>query len=401
MASDQLSALLLLPPPPSASFNEFKAAYEPALLGVCTKLVRELNGANHTAILDIALSLPGLLSPSCRPRTRAFSSLQSLLESIYRLIGIVCVEQGIELDGPGGIDPRVILLDYDSVQTAVTRDNPCDGPIIDLQTLARSGRLWDYIYYPDNQVGQGLATAFSSFYSESRDPNGGSMSAIPDAPNWKAAESLLVMDDNHTSTTHYSVAVGGTFDHFHIGHKLLLTATALVLQPAEDVEAGNVRKITVGVTGEGLLAKKKYAEYLESWDERCMSTGSFLSAIMDFRLPETSAPRIERESGSGPDDKYIQMQMRPDLVFKLVQITDPFGPTVTDKGISALVVSKETRAGGGAVNEERAKKGWESLEVFEVDVLHTGEVPTDDAESFASKISSTDIRRRRMEMATE
>ncbi|OJZ87360.1 hypothetical protein ASPFODRAFT_569715 [Aspergillus luchuensis CBS 106.47] len=401
MASDQLSALLLLPPPPSASFDQFKAAYEPILLGVCTKLVRELNGANHAAILDIALSLPGLLSPSCRPRTRAFSSLQSFLESIYRLIGIVCVEQGIELDGPGGIDARVILLDYDSVQTAVPRDNPCDGPIIDLQTLARSGRLWDSVYYPDNQVGQGLATAFSSFYSESKDPNGGSMSAIPNAPNWKAAESLLVMDDNHISTMHYSVAVGGTFDHFHIGHKLLLTATALVLQPAEDVETGKVRKITVGVTGEGLLAKKKYAEFLESWDERCMSTGSFLSAIMDFRIPENSAPRIERDSGSGSDDKYIQMQMRPDLVFKLVQITDPFGPTITDEEISALVVSKETRAGGGAVNEERAKKGWESLEVFEVDVLHTGEVPTDDAESFASKISSTDIRRRRMEMATE
>ncbi|RAL05980.1 putative pantetheine-phosphate adenylyltransferase [Aspergillus ibericus CBS 121593] len=402
MASDQTSALLLLPPPPSASFDQFKAAYEPILLAVCSKLVQELNGANRTAILDIALSLPGLLSPACRPWTRAFSSLQSFLESIYRLIGIVCVEQNLELDGPGGIDVRVILLDFDSVQSAaVTRDQPRDGPIIDLQTLAQSGRPWDYIYYPDNQVGRNLATAFSSFYSPSKDPNAGSLHAIPEAPNWTAPESLLILEDANKSSTHYSVAVGGTFDHFHIGHKLLLTATALALQPAEDADTGKVRQITVGVTGEGLLAKKKYAEFLESWDERCASTGSFLMAIMDFRRPEASAPRIERASGPGPDGKYIQMQVRPDLVFKLVQITDPFGPTVTDQGIGALVVSRETRAGGAAVNEERAKKGWESLEVFEVDVLHTGEVPTDDVENFASKISSTDIRRRRIEMATK
>ncbi|PWY86027.1 pantetheine-phosphate adenylyltransferase family protein [Aspergillus heteromorphus CBS 117.55] len=400
MASDPTSALLLLPPPPSASFDQFKAAYEPILVAVCSKLAQQLDGANRTAILDIALSLPGLLSPSCQPQTRAFASLQSFLESIYRLIGIVCVELGLELDGPGGITARVILLDFDSVQTAaVTTGHPRDGPIVDLQTLAQSERPWERVYYPDNQVGRNLAAAFSSFQSQTKDPNAGSMHAIPDAPNWSFPDSLLALDDAKEFNAHYSVAVGGTFDHFHIGHKLLVTATALVLQPAEEAEPGRERKITVGVTGEGLLAKKKYAEFLESWDERCETTGAFLLAIMDFRPPDASAPRIERANGPGPDGKYIRMHVRPDLIFQMVQITDPFGPTITDEGISALVVSKETRAGGAAVNEERARKGWEGLEVFEVDVLHTGEVPTDDVENFASKISSTDIRRRRMEMA--
>ncbi|PYH93527.1 pantetheine-phosphate adenylyltransferase family protein [Aspergillus ellipticus CBS 707.79] len=401
MASDPSSALLLLPPPPSASFDQFKAAYEPILVAVCSRLAQQLDGANRTAILDIALSLPGLLSPSCQPRTRAFGSLQTLLESIYRLIGIVCVELKTELDGPGGIDARVVLLDFDSVHSAaVTKGHSREGPIVDLQTLALSERPWERVYYPDSQVGRNLAAAFSSFQSQTKDPSAAPMHAIPDAPNWSLPDSLLVLDDSNEPRTHYSVAVGGTFDHFHIGHKLLVTATALALQPAEGAEKGKERKITVGVTGEGLLAKKKYAEFLESWEERCEITAAFLTAIMDFRLSDASAPRIERANGPGPDGKYIQMHVRPDLIYKMVQITDPFGPTITDEGISALVVSKETRAGGAAVNEERARKGWQSLEVFEVDVLHTGEVPTDDVENFASKISSTDIRRRRMEMAT-
>jgi phosphopantetheine adenylyltransferase len=83
-----------------------------------------------------------------------------------------------------------------------------------------------------------------------------------------------------------------------------------------------------------------------------------------------------------------------------VEIWDPYGPTITEESLTALVVSKETASGGAAVNDERAKKGWKSLAIFEVDVLQTGEV-TDvmDANNFELKISSTDIRRRRMNLA--
>jgi phosphopantetheine adenylyltransferase len=210
----------------------------------------------------------------------------------------------------------------------------------------------------------------------------------------------LIVPEVNAQSSHYSVAVGGTFDHFHIGHKLLLTATALALEPVEEFDPIRERRLTVGVTGDALLKNKKYAEFLESWDDRCQSTSSFLMAIMDFSLPDKSAPRVERVSQPGPNGHYVLMKVRSGLTLKLVQITDPFGPTITDESIDALVVSGETRAGGAAVNEERAKKGWKSLDVFEIDVLHSGEVPTTDGESFASKISSTDIRRRRMEMAS-
>lgn len=49
-------------------------------------------------------------------------------------------------------------------------------------------------------------------------------------------------------TRYSTVALGGTFDYLHLGHQLLLLYGALA---AEET-------IYVGVTGDTLLAKKKY-----------------------------------------------------------------------------------------------------------------------------------------------
>lgn len=406
MASDPISppsasALLLLPPPPSISFDQFTAIYEPILSKVFSDLLKALNGSNRTASLEIALSLPGLQSPSCQPPTRAFSSLQRIVEHVYRLIGMVCIARNIEMEAPGGIDSRVILLDFDSVRNASTLSTnlQCNGPIVDVKTLATSGRLWEDIFYPNTPAGQDLATAFSSFYTPAKNPNGGTLQLIAGTPQWTPGESLIVPEEIIEGALHHSVILGGTFDHFHIGHKLLLTATALVLQPAGTERPGQERIITVGVTGDEMLKNKKYAQFLESWDERCRSTGAFLTSIMDFGPLETNPPRIEQIYKPGPNGRAMIMKIRPGITLKMAQILDPYGPTITEEDLTALVVSKETRSGGAAVNEERAKRGWKQLEVFEVDVIHSGEVPAEGVEDFASKISSTDIRRRRMELA--
>ncbi|KAL6238900.1 hypothetical protein BDW75DRAFT_189700 [Aspergillus navahoensis] len=398
------SALILLPPPPSVSFDQFQAVYDSVLSTVFANLVKALNDSNRTAVLDIALSLPSLQSPLCQPPTRAFASLQRIVEHMYRLVGVISVERKIEMEAPGGIDSRVVLLDFDSVRettATATKSAPVErnGPIVDVKTLASSGRLWDSIYYPDTSVGQDLATAFSSFYTPPKDPNGGVLQPVSGSPQWAPGESLVVSDGSVVSAVHHSVILGGTFDHFHIGHKLLLTATALVLQPAGTAPSGRKRTITIGVTGDEMLKNKKYAQFLESWDERCRSTGAFLTSIMDFGPPEREPAHIEQIYKPGPNGRQMVMKIRPGITLRMVQILDPYGPTITEEDLSALVVSKETRSGGAAVNQERAKRGWKQLEVFEVDVIHSGEVPSGDVEDFASKISSTDIRRRRMELA--
>ncbi|KAL4953646.1 hypothetical protein BDW69DRAFT_164879 [Aspergillus filifer] len=404
MPSDRISppsALLLLPPPPSISFGQFKSSYENTLSTVYSNLLKALNGSKQIASLDIALSIPGFQSPSCQPPTKAFASLQRIVEHTYRLIGLVCVERGIEMEAPGGVDSRVILLDSDSVRNPATIPTTTqrNGPIVDVKMLASSGRLWDSIFYPSTPVGRDLATTFNCFYTLAKDPNGGALQSISGITPWTPGESLVAPGDSVESALHHSVILGGTFDHFHIGHKLLLTATALVLQPAETAQPGQERVIHVGVTGDEMLKNKKYAQFLESWDERCRSTGAFLTSIMDFSPPETRPPHIEQTYNPGPNGRVMAMKIRPGVTLRMAQILDPYGPTITEENISAIIVSKETRSGGAAVNNERAKRGWHQLKVFEVDVIHSGEVPSEDVENFASKISSTDIRRRRMELA--
>ncbi|RMJ24903.1 pantetheine-phosphate adenylyltransferase family protein [Aspergillus sp. HF37] len=391
------SALLLFPPPPSADFERFKYAYEPTLSVVYAKLAKAVSGADHMAVLDIALSIPDLLSLSCQSQGRVIPYLQRFLATLYRLIGTICIEENVALDVPGGVDTRVIFVDYDPAQSPSTpkecRPFSQQGPTLDLQSLASSERRWDSVYYMDNKPGQSLATAFNNYSSASLYP-------LPAVSNWTLSGPGQIPSDDKLHATHCSVAVGGTFDHFHIGHKLLLSAATLALEPIRETGPGSERLLTIGVTVDELLANKKYAECLQDWDERCHSVISFLSAITVFGCPENRAPSIQRVSQPDPNGKYVLVKLGHGLTLKLVPLSDPFGPTVTEEDINTLVVSKETKAGGAAVNAERAKKGWKSLDVFEIDVLSSGNASATDVEkSFESKISSTEIRRRRMNQA--
>jgi cytidyltransferase-like protein len=54
------------------------------------------------------------------------------------------------------------------------------------------------------------------------------------------------------------VCLGGTFDHMHPGHKLLLTQSALLAY----------KRLLIGVTSDCLLKKKAYAAYLEDYETR-------------------------------------------------------------------------------------------------------------------------------------
>ena len=72
-------ALLLLPAASSPSFPSLQAAYGPALSIVVSNISGSIKYTNRTAVLDVAIVTPGLLSLESQPRARSFVYLQRLL----------------------------------------------------------------------------------------------------------------------------------------------------------------------------------------------------------------------------------------------------------------------------------------------------------------------------------
>lgn len=153
--------------------------------------------------------------------------------------------------------------------------------------------------------------------------------------------------------SHRVVAVGGTFDHLHDGHKILLTMSAFFAK----------RELIVGITGQALLVKKEYREAMQSYKVRKSLVEKFLSAV----------------------DSTIKVSF--------YEIQDVCGPTATIEEIDALVVSAESEKGGAFINNERQKKGWHPLFVHRIDVVGGGS----ESDNWQGKLSSTELRRRALE----
>ncbi|OBT74605.1 hypothetical protein VF21_06368 [Pseudogymnoascus sp. 05NY08] len=415
MSTSSAPSLLLLPPPPqSLDRASLKAAYHPALKAA----LADLSSArlHPIAVLDIVVPWPALCGQREKPRSRLFRESQHLLAELYSLISVVCAQRGIELDGPGGIDSRVVLVEYEPPQPPPSQGGGSKlgaaaggGPIIDLQTLALTRRSWNIIFSVDGEQGQQVYHRYSTLANSHSPPLRGQLRTVPGGTGVVAkttSQTTPAPSHQPSAKTHSVVAVGGTFDHLHAGHKLLLTATALMLQPPSANSQPHHRRLIIGITGDELLKNKKYAEQLESWRRREEGVIGFLVPLLSFTLPG-SGEDVTRTSFDEPvvNGRGVSTHLKSaNLTIECVEIQDPFGPTITDEAVSALVVSGETRDGGKAVNDKRAEKGWEALEVFEIDVLDAGEEEGTGGdgggsrtEGFAAKISSTAIRRRRAE----
>jgi pantetheine-phosphate adenylyltransferase len=107
-----------------------------------------------------------------------------------------------------------------------------------------------------------------------------------------------------------------------------------------------------------LLSKKAHREWLQSYDERCGGAVDFMRCVR---------PVLDVESGA---------------------LRDPSAPTQAelDPGMQALVVSRETLAGGEAINRGRVARGFPQLRLVVVGVV--GERPD------GSKLSSSELRER-------
>ncbi len=416
MAQVQPSSLLLLSPPPwPPSFESSNAAYGKALSSVLSQVAKLPNEGSKAAVLQIAVPCPHLCGPNSSPRHRVYDQTQQLLAALYSIISIVYTRESIDVEDQGGVNSVILLLSYNSAHPGMQgHQAPGDciqqGPVVNLETLAACGRPWTHIFSPASEDGEKVLQDYISL----RQAVSGHDQLHTEFIKVNDVNKTPILSQDHGndqqlqrgSRKHTAVAVGGTFDHLHAGHKLLLTMTALMIEPFEREKPTLDRSITVGITGDELLKNKNFAEYLESWEDRQAYVTDFLKTILDFSPSWETQAEVKRMSDPGPNGKAVHTVLKPKLTIKCVEISDPFGPTITDETISALIVSAETRSGGEAVNTKRQEKGWQTLEVYEVAVLDAKEelrgqtsTPTNVQQSFESKISSTAIRQRKYEKA--
>ncbi|KAL7796873.1 hypothetical protein V8C37DRAFT_334099 [Trichoderma ceciliae] len=390
-------SLLLLPNPPlPLNHHSLSAAYQAPLTAVLKRLI-----SNSSPVLVIAVACPLLTGPSPRHKSLNWKAAQSLLARVYTLISVICDEQSIDTSGEpssSSLDPRVVLVDHERRRTY--RRN-FDGeyeanctPVLDLASFASTAHPWRTIFYPGTESGYELLNAFLDYSQGKQRLLQSQMITVEGGITLSTSESLPVAQ--HDFIKGYdTVCLGGTFDHLHPGHKLLLHAAVLLMGIPEKM-SGKHSVLIVGISGDELLTKKKYAQVLQSWDVRASKVLHFLSTIFNpasssnpDSLPPTSTP--------SPDELHATFRDGTVLV-RCVNIHDPFGPTISEEIIHAIVVSGETRSGGQAINDKRTERGWKPLDVFEIDVLDPHDIMEDgkgtQSNSFASKISSTAIRQR-------
>jgi len=108
------------------------------------------------------------------------------------------------------------------------------------------------------------------------------------------------------------VAVGGTFDEFHRGHKILLMKA---------FEIGEL--VLIGLCTDEFVEKMGKPHVTASYKERLKELRDFLEALNLSAKPE------------------------------IIPLNDPYGKTLTDKCIEALVVSEETEKIAIKINQKR------------------------------------------------
>ena len=122
--------------------------------------------------------------------------------------------------------------------------------------------------------------------------------------------------------------MGGTFDHFHVGHEKLLFAAASLCR----------KKIIIGITSMSMLKKKQYSKYIQSYEERARNVRNYLT----IQFPHL-AQNIVIEA-----------------------LVDPYGPAITEAEIGAIVVSCETIGGAVKINEIRKTKNLKPCRIVAI-----------------------------------
>ena len=160
----------------------------------------------------------------------------------------------------------------------------------------------------------------------------------------------------HRIKTLPHVALGGTFDRLHSGHKVLLTTAAMYA----------TERIRVGVACDALLAKKSHADLIQSAKER-------LKLAMDF----------------------LKQLCSPGMKLDVILIDEFTGGVTKLEGLHGLVVSPETEAAGGKINEQRVEKGLAPLELLIIPYVPNSNKLGDDFKLSSSQLRALDAQHKK------
>uniref|UniRef100_A0A0D9WW60 Cytidyltransferase-like domain-containing protein n=1 Tax=Leersia perrieri TaxID=77586 RepID=A0A0D9WW60_9ORYZ len=179
-------------------------------------------------------------------------------------------------------------------------------------------------------------------------------------------------EEEEDAPTYGSVVLGGTFDRLHDGHRRLLKASADL---ARD-------RIVVGVCTGPMLAKKELSCLLVD----CVVDSVLCVGVQYAELIEPVEKRMKAV------EDYIKT-VKPELIVQVEPIEDPYGPSIIDDKLDAIIVSKETLNGGLAVNRKREEKRLPLLQVEVVDLLSGG--------AEGEKLSSSALRKLEAEQTNQ
>lgn len=115
-------------------------------------------------------------------------------------------------------------------------------------------------------------------------------------------------------------ALGGTFDHLHIGHKYII-----------DFALENAEKVSIAIATANLYKNKDFNETIEHFSYR-------KEMIEEYLKLKNVLNRIT-----------------------FYELNDIYGPTLTDDSLDSIVVTYETEPNAVRINEERERKGLAPL----------------------------------------
>lgn len=124
------------------------------------------------------------------------------------------------------------------------------------------------------------------------------------------------------------VALGGTFDALHKGHKRLI-------EKALDVG----ETVLLGVTTNEMVDREPKTHEINSYEDRVKELTVFLDE-------------------KGASDRVV-----------IVPLNDPYGPVLTDEAIDVLVVSLETAFRARELNALRAAKGRKRVKLWVIEMV--------------------------------